>query len=198
MDKVNIQHNTLADALAIALDIESDAATGTQSESYGVVSIHRFENIFNRKRLTKIIELVELAAASVPLTFVLHPATRQALTRYGLYDRMHANPRIHLAPRMGYFEFAQLLKGARFVITDGGGNQEELSYLGIPTLLMRKATERQEGLQSTVTLCPYDQQILKQFLQSAMTEGDRKMAIGEVSPSKIIVEHLQGLPSKSS
>ena len=32
------------------------------------------------------------------------------------------------------------------MITDGGSNQEELSYLGKPTLLMRRATERQEGL----------------------------------------------------
>lgn len=194
MEKVNTHYNTLADALAIALNAKGHEPPVSLPGAYGVVSIHRFENIFNRKRFSRIIELVELAAETTPLIFVLHPATRQALQRFGLLDRLQSNPRIKLSPRMGYFAFVQLLKGARFVVSDGGGNQEELSYLGIPTLLMRKATERQEGLQSTVTLCPYDRSILNRFLDD-VTAGDApRSVVGTISPSKLIADHLERQP----
>lgn len=38
------------------------------------------------------------------------------------------------------------MSGARAVFSDGGSNQEELSYLGIPTILYRECSERPDGL----------------------------------------------------
>ena len=84
---------------------------------------------------------------------------------------------------MGYIEFVGLMQGARFVIADGGSNQEELSYLGIPTLLMRKATERQEGLATTAILCPYNEQILERFLRNLPGTSSVKPAINSSSPA---------------
>ena len=40
----------------------------------------------------------------------------------------------------------KLLNASKFVITDGGSNQEELHYMGKPCLIMRKTTERNEGI----------------------------------------------------
>jgi UDP-N-acetylglucosamine 2-epimerase (non-hydrolysing) len=45
-------------------------------------------------------------------------------------------------PPLGYREFQQLLRDARFVMTDSGGVQEEASALNIPCLTLRENTER--------------------------------------------------------
>ncbi|MGH8751328.1 MAG: hypothetical protein ACREUV_06455, partial [Burkholderiales bacterium] len=78
---------------------------------------------------------------------------------------------------------------------DGGSNQEELSYLGIPTLLMRKATERQEGLATTAILCAYDEQIFERFLRDLPGLSPVKPFISSDSPSRKIVDHLATLDS---
>jgi UDP-N-acetylglucosamine 2-epimerase (non-hydrolysing) len=47
-----------------------------------------------------------------------------------------------LTEPLGYLEFLCLMAGARFVLTDSGGIQEETTYLGIPCLTLRHNTER--------------------------------------------------------
>lgn len=180
--------NTLRDTLERVLALDPGESVGG---GYGVVSLHRFENIAHRSRLSTIIDLVERAASRTRLVFVLHPATRAKLARYGLLTRLERNPRIELRSRMGYVAFVRLLRHASFVITDGGGNQEELSYLGVPTLLMRKATERCEGLGSTVTMCRFDSSILDDFLERLSSREARLPAPSvRMSPTRIIVDAL--------
>jgi UDP-N-acetylglucosamine 2-epimerase (non-hydrolysing) len=190
---INTGNNTLRDALGLMLTFNR-SPTPLFGREYGIASIHRFENIFNRGKLVEIVALIEQAADRFPIAFVLHPATRKKLIQFNMFERLERNPGIRLTPRMGYAEFVKLMCGARFVITDGGGNQEELSYLGIPTLLMRKATERQEGLGTTATLCNYDGATLKEFLSSLSTEARERRAplvTGEKTASAIIVDHLE-------
>jgi UDP-N-acetylglucosamine 2-epimerase (non-hydrolysing) len=45
-----------------------------------------------------------------------------------------------------------LLSRAALLLTDSGGLQEEATYLGIPTLVLREQTERPEGVEAGV-LC---------------------------------------------
>ena len=49
---------------------------------------------------------------------------------------------ITLTKPLGYIQFMNLVCGARAVITDSGGVQEESTYLGIPCLTLRENTER--------------------------------------------------------
>ena len=191
---VNTNGNTLADAVHLALkqkQSDDDWCLPASWKSYAVASLHRFENIFSARRLKRIIILLEQAASACPLVFVLHPATERRLRRYRLLDRLRANERIVLAPRQSYFPFVRLLRDARFVISDGGSNQEELAYLGKPTLLMRSATERLEGLDTTAQLCYYDADHLGAFLAQLPPSG----AVSEPqfpagSPSARIVDFI--------
>ena len=189
---VNTGGNTLRDALEAMLAFAPPRNAPFDGD-YGIVSIHRFENIFNAVKLREIVGLIDIAARHYPLAFVLHPATRKKLTEFGLMETLERHAAIKLLPRMGYAEFVQLMRSARFVITDGGGNQEELSYLGIPTLLMRKATERKEGLGSTATLCNYESAILQRFLEQLPTLEERKPAerVTTQTPSEMIVSYLR-------
>jgi len=141
---VDTQENTLLDGVRFALArMPADAAAG---RDYFVASIHRFQNIYRPSRLASIVaDLVALSTMG-PVHFVLHPATQRRLDETGLLAPLQQAEGVRLAPRMPYTAFLALLANARGVISDGGSNQEELSYLGVPTVLYRDRTERPDGV----------------------------------------------------
>ena len=82
------------------------------------------------------------AADRLPLVFVAHPRTIKQLKAFGLDDLVSSASGIHLLEPLPYIRFMNLVTGARVVITDSGGLQEETTYLGIPCLTLRENTER--------------------------------------------------------
>jgi len=161
-ERVDIGCNTLADTLALALAMERPR-DHVPDGPYAVVSLHRYENIFNRQSFLRLIESVERLARERRMLFILHPPTERQIDKLGFRARLAGNPMIELRPRYTYFDFVTLLENADFVVTDGGSIQEESSYLGIPCLLMRKATERQEGLGENVVLSNFDEATIDAF-----------------------------------
>ena len=187
---INTQVNTLYDATQLAISKKNKYKKLIPKDKYVIASIHRFENIFNKPRFLQIMELLEDIAMDFIILFVLHPATKKQLEKENLIESLKQNKNIQLKPRMPYVEFVNLLDSSEFVITDGGSNQEELSYLGKPTLLIRKATERKEGLGENVILSGLKKSMIEKFLDnykqySAITNQEQKY-----SPSKMIVEYL--------
>ncbi|MBI3715106.1 MAG: UDP-N-acetylglucosamine 2-epimerase [Betaproteobacteria bacterium] len=191
MEKIDCGQNTLLDCVRFALAHTAAPDPLAPPAGYGVVSLHRFENIFHRLRLLHILDLLDLLAASHRLIFVLHPATHKKLLAFGLFERLDRHSQFDLRPRMGYLAFLRLIRGARFVVTDGGSNQEELSYLGVPTLLMRKATERHEGLDQNVVIANYDPAVVAEFVASLSSSPAAVPALPDAQPSGIIVDRLQ-------
>lgn len=55
---------------------------------------------------------------------------------------------IHLIEPLDYFSFVWLMNQAYLILTDSGGIQEEAPILGKPVLVMRKTTERPEGIKA--------------------------------------------------
>jgi UDP-N-acetylglucosamine 2-epimerase (non-hydrolysing) len=56
--------------------------------------------------------------------------------------RLRRTPRITLADPLPYRENLGLMQGAKLVLTDSGGIQEETTFLGVPCLTLRSNTER--------------------------------------------------------
>ena len=56
--------------------------------------------------------------------------------------RLAAGPGLLITEPIGYLEFVALEDGARLVLTDSGGIQEETTVLGVPCLTLRTNTER--------------------------------------------------------
>ena len=135
--------NTIIDAveLAGAASVRPDT-----DEPYVVVSLHRFQNLYDRARLRSLVTLIEQVSTVLKVHFILHPATRKRLRAEGLDGRLKATAGVALSPRLGYGAFLRLAAGAACVLTDGGSNQEELAALGVPTIVMRERTERPDGL----------------------------------------------------
>ncbi len=86
-------------------------------------------------------ELIKIAA-KLPIVFVAHPRTIKGLEAFGLNGSMEAAPGLTLLEPLPYIQFMNVVTGAKLVITDSGGLQEETTYLDIPCLTMRENTER--------------------------------------------------------
>ncbi|MBW1888543.1 MAG: UDP-N-acetylglucosamine 2-epimerase [Deltaproteobacteria bacterium] len=187
---INTVENTLLDAVRFAVRHQAHKKI---SDPYGVVSIHRFENIYNKNRMNFILNQIEDISKSCKLIFVLHPATVQKLHSHNRYHRLKDNPNIALSNRMDFTSFIQMINNSNFLITDGGSNQEESSYLGLPCLLMRKATERKEGLNHNVVLSGYNKAVIQNFIMKNLTmkEKKRESLYSAVSPSEIIVRDIK-------
>jgi UDP-N-acetylglucosamine 2-epimerase (non-hydrolysing) len=189
---VNTENNTLLDSLKTAIN-SSDLQNNypIPKANYGVVSIHRFENIFFTRRLNHIIDQLLEVSSHYPLIFVLHPSTIKRLNKTGLINKLTLNSNIELRERTGYFNFIRLLSHSRFVISDGGSNQEELAYLNIPTFLMRKNTERQEGLNANVHIGGISKNRLIAFISKLDNNSERQQILPISSPSKIICQTIE-------
>ncbi len=136
--------NTVVDALNM-MQVSRHPERSEESP-YILVTAHRREN------QTKVIG--ELAKALVKL------ATDNS--HYNFIVIKHANPlanqgfdsvfnqtkpdNIKLLSPITYPEFLELLSGATLALSDSGGTQEEAPYFGVPVLVLRKITERQESL----------------------------------------------------
>lgn len=163
--KVDTVSNTLRDALRMAFDESETPVDIVPTTPFAIASIHRFENIYSRPRLSRIVSIITHIAERVPILFILHKPTERKLRAFGLYDSLATTRNVQLRPRYDYFRFIGLLKNSEFVVSDGGSNQEECHYMGKPVLLLRMATERHEGLESNCTLSRYDPELIDRFLE---------------------------------
>jgi UDP-N-acetylglucosamine 2-epimerase (non-hydrolysing) len=120
----------------VAADFAVDAGR------YGIVTLHRPSNVDRREILARLVDDLVEVSRDVPLVFAVHPRTAARLEEFDLRAPLAAAPGIRLTEPMGYIRFMALVRGARFVITDSGGVQEETTYLDIPCLTLRDTTER--------------------------------------------------------
>lgn len=123
------------------LDANGDPSLITTAAGYGVVTMHRPSNVDNAEVLDSLLTVLREISESIPLVFALHPRTKANIERFGLAERINT-PSMIMLPPQGYLEMLGLMAGARIVLTDSGGLQEETTALGIPCLTMRENTER--------------------------------------------------------
>lgn len=187
---VNTHENTLLDCVRFA--VENGDSRATTIADF-VVSIHRFQNIYQKRRLQRIVDEIESLAAIGSVFFILHPPTELRLKKYGLFDRLRDAENVQLFPRMPYTTFLALMGSAKLVLSDGGSNQEELAYLGVPTVLFRERSERPDGLGGNIVF----RREIASSLADAVKNGEidllrRESKVDdEIEPSKLTVEVLQ-------
>lgn len=185
---INTNGNTIFDALELVAKNES---LQNNNVHYAVVSIHRFDNIYNEKRLKNIVETLIEISNIINIKFVLHPATIKRLKKYNLFEKLEKQNNISLVNRMSYTNFIITTMQSACVLTDGGSNQEELAYLGIPTIIMRKCTERIDGLGSNAIM-ENEIENLYNFIRDKKYEvlRKKKKSSSRSSPSKVIAQHF--------
>lgn len=175
--------NTLADAVRLVPE-------GTVGGGFALVNVHRFENLNSPARWKAIVDTVVAAASQRKVVFVMHPPTRHRLERDADAKAAFARAGVELRERMAFSAFVGLLKRADFLISDGGSNQEECSYLGKPCLVMRESTERTEGLDGCCVLSRFAPTAIAKFL-AAPEAYARPARFPALSPTQIILDHLE-------
>jgi UDP-N-acetylglucosamine 2-epimerase (non-hydrolysing) len=138
--RVHLVGNVMVDTLRANLDRATArpilADLGLVTGGYGLVTLHRPVSVDDPSVLGRLVEALGRVAADIPLVFPVHPRARLHL------DKLGVPPGLRLMPPAGYLDFLALEAGARLVITDSGGVQEETTVLGVPCLTVRDTTER--------------------------------------------------------
>jgi len=158
-ERIFLVGNTMIDTL-VAYDQQIQESRIREDlmidEGYGLVTLHRPSNVDNREDLTRIIELLNVAAHDRKIVFPIHPRTAKQLKEFGLEVGMSLNKNIILCEPFAYFDFQHLLLHAQFVITDSGGIQEEATFRQKPCLTLRPNTERPVTVgEGTNVLCEF-------------------------------------------
>ena len=113
-----------------------------------LVTAHRATNVDDPDRLRTLVDLVEdLGVAHGPVLFPLHPRTRARLEAAHLLPRLASIPGVRCTEPLPFSELLPALAASRVVVTDSGGLQEEASWFGVPTVIMRTTTPRWEGVE---------------------------------------------------
>jgi UDP-N-acetylglucosamine 2-epimerase (non-hydrolysing) len=79
----------------------------------------------------------------VKIIFSTHPRTKKIIEKIkGIYKK-----EINFHKPFGYLDFVSLMKNSTLVMSDSGSITEETSILSIPSINLRFANERQEGME---------------------------------------------------
>jgi UDP-N-acetylglucosamine 2-epimerase (non-hydrolysing) len=145
-ERIHFVGNTMIDTLLTNLhrSLESPVAArlGMNRRGYAVVTLHRPSNVDERSGLETLVQMLVELGNRLPVVFPVHARTRDRLAEFALAAPLAGQPAVHLAEPLGYVDFLGLMAGARLVLTDSGGIQEETTVLGVPCLTLRKNTER--------------------------------------------------------
>ena len=118
-------------------------ASALRENSYIVMTMHRPGNVDQRETLEPTMRLfLDEVSKDYPVIWAIHPRAMKQLRRFGLWDEVVATPNMILVQPLGYHEMLRLNMGAKLMLTDSGGLQEECCVIGTPCLTMRWNTER--------------------------------------------------------
>ncbi len=139
-DQIVLAGNVMIDTLLANVDraVATDTLVrhGLTPGGYGLVTLHRPANVDSPEMLASLLGALGEVAPHLPLIMPVHPRTASKIEMLGRPTG------ITLIPPAGYLEFIAMQAGARMVLTDSGGIQEETTALGVPCLTLRDTTER--------------------------------------------------------
>lgn len=187
--------NSVVDSIYLSYEMaKKNKEKPFSKKRFILVSIHRHENITNKKRLSAIVKI--LSSLTIPSYFALHENTKKQLIKFKLYKKLKQNKNLKIIPTQEYSKFVYQIKKCSLIICDGGSIQEESLIFHTPCILLRKATERQEGLESNfqslvgVNVEKAKKEI-KKYLSKDFKVRKFKNPYGERGVSKKIVEVLK-------
>jgi UDP-N-acetylglucosamine 2-epimerase (non-hydrolysing) len=109
------------------------------------VTAHRRENHGQIGEIARAIAAIAAFPERPQILWPVHPSPQVAPVVHAVLD---GNPHVRLVDPLNYAETVAAVAASHFVLTDSGGLQEEAPTLGKPVLVMRRETERPEGLEA--------------------------------------------------
>jgi UDP-N-acetylglucosamine 2-epimerase (non-hydrolysing) len=158
---------------------------GVTKGQYGVVTLHRPSNVDHVDLLSGLLEAIAEIGREQPVIFPVHPRTRKRIEESADLKRLlHFSdagriqgPGIWCLDPLGYLDFMSLVAGAKIILTDSGGIQEETTALSIPCLTLRENTER------PVTISHGTNRLVGTSAEKILAEAMRVLKGPRVAPS---------------
>ena len=151
-NKIFITGNTSIDALSWVIDenfkFEQEIINNIDFDNKKVILLtaHRRENIGEpMENIFSALKDIAQENNEVEVIYPMHlnPKVREIAKR--IFKGMDS---VHLIEPLDYLPFTNLMNKCYLVVTDSGGIQEEAPSLGKPVLVVRKETERPEGIEA--------------------------------------------------
>ena len=153
---IHVVGNTVIDALLEGLKILGEEWTPAVTELNAManpagsvlITIHRRESFGDALR--GILNAIKRLAEAHPQTSFVFPVHPNPNIRKPVFEFLGGISNLKLTDPLDYPHFIWAMSKARLILTDSGGVQEEAPTLGIPVLVARNVTERQEGVEAGV------------------------------------------------
>lgn len=148
-ENIFLTGNTVIDALHLACrhpDAQPERVTLWPADARHriLITLHRREN--HGVRLHSVAQALDALSQRPDCALILMTHPNPALAPL-LADLPSNQPNLRILPPLDYLPFVALMRSASLILTDSGGIQEEASALGIPVLILRQRTERQEAVE---------------------------------------------------
>ncbi len=148
--RITVTGNTVIDALFFVLEkTRGDERPMPFEPRAGqrliLVTAHRRESF--GPGILKICQALRKIAEANEDVEIVYPVHLNPNVRGPVRQILHGEKRVHLVEPLDYCAFVQLMSRAYLILTDSGGIQEEAPSLHVPVLVLRKTTERPEGIE---------------------------------------------------
>lgn len=201
--RIMVVGNTIVDAVKNNLERAKKGRVldrlKIRRQGYFLVTAHREENVDFAERLQKVIEGIGKVSKEFgwPVIFPLHPRTDKKLVEFRLKKQLERVPEIRLIDPVGFGEMLELEVGAKAILTDSGGVQEEAATIGVPCVVLRERMDRPEAMVNGITcLVGIDPEKIYRGLRRVLLAKNRRGRVrvlrpyGDGKTAKRIVDFL--------
>jgi len=182
---VRVTGNTVVDALQSIMDDPRPdllppvaAEIAERGHRMIVLTTHRRENFgAGQQAIFEAVGDLVAEISDIEIVFPMHP-NPEVTSAASAHLVVH--PRVHRVAPMPYPSFVHLLARSWVVLTDSGGLQEEAPALGVPTLVVRRTTERPELIESgSGLLVGVDRKTIATEVRRLVVDADRYEAMAQ-------------------
>jgi len=195
-EKIFITGNTIVDAVLENLKVAQKKSNilkrlKINKNQYFLVTLHRQENVDNKKRLKNILKGLESVSKNLKFSLIypIHPRTFKMIKIFNLKIPQNIN----IIEPVGFLDFLKLEANALLVLTDSGGVQEETCILKVPCVTLRDDTERPETLKvkSNILADSNPQKIKKSVEKMLNSKREWKNPFGNGKAAEEIIKIIK-------
>jgi UDP-N-acetylglucosamine 2-epimerase (non-hydrolysing) len=144
-----------------------------ERENYGVLTLHRPENVDDLRKLRKIMNAM-MKMEDLTMVFPVHPRTKKMLKTAELLKPLIRARNFRLIEPVRYHGMLSLIRNAKIVFTDSGGVQKEAFWLRTPCVTIRETTEWVETVRLGANALAKDEESIIQKAKDFLDAKDLK------------------------